>query len=72
MAAGDTRAADPVDIVLHEMESTFCSHHFYKSVVVASNRRKTHPREGACRSINTMNFQYLAMINDYQIVGLTQ
>ena len=72
MAADDTRPADPVDIVHHEMESTFRSHHFYKFVVVASNRRKTHPREGACQPINRMNFQYLAVINDYQIVGLTQ
>ena len=32
MEAGDTRAADPVDIVHHEMDSTVCSHCFYKSV----------------------------------------
>ena len=30
MAAGDTRAADLVDIVRHEMDSAVCSHHFYK------------------------------------------
>ena len=40
MAAGDTRPADLVDIVHHEMESAFRSHCFYKSVVVASNRKK--------------------------------
>ena len=32
MAAGDTRAADPVDTVHHEMDSTIHSHGFYKSV----------------------------------------
>ena len=32
MAAGDTHAADPVDTVHHEMDSTVRSHHFYKSV----------------------------------------
>ena len=32
MAAGDTRAADPVDTVHHEMDSTVRSHRFYKSV----------------------------------------
>ena len=30
MAAGDTRAADPVDIVCHEMDSAVRSHHSYK------------------------------------------
>ena len=28
MAAGDTRAADPVDTVHHEMASAVCSHRF--------------------------------------------
>ena len=28
MAAGDTNAADLVDTVHHEMDSTICSHHF--------------------------------------------
>ena len=32
MAAGNTREADPVDTVQHEMDSTVRSHHFYKSV----------------------------------------
>ena len=32
MAAGNTRAADPVDIVRHEMDSAVRSHRFYKSV----------------------------------------
>ena len=32
MAAGDTRAADPVDTVHHEMDSLVHSHHVYKSV----------------------------------------
>ena len=32
MEAGDTRAADPVDTVHHEMNSVVCSHCFYKSV----------------------------------------
>ena len=31
MAAGDTRVADPVDTVHHEMDSTIRSHHVYKS-----------------------------------------
>ena len=30
MAAGDTHAADLIDIVRHEMASVVCSHHFYK------------------------------------------
>ena len=55
MAAGDTCAADPVDNVYHEMDSTVHNHRFYKSVV-ASNRT-THPREGACRPIHAMNLQ---------------
>ena len=38
----------------------------YKSVV-ASNRRTTCPREGACRSIHAMNLQYMAVIKDSQI-----
>ena len=32
MAAGDIRAADPVDTVHHEMDSVVRSHSFYKSV----------------------------------------
>ena len=32
MAAGDTHAADPVDIVRNEMDSAVCCHCFYKSV----------------------------------------
>ena len=32
MAAGDTRAADPVGTVHHEIDSTVRSHRFYKSV----------------------------------------
>ena len=32
MAAGDTCAADLVDIVCYEMDSAICSHRFYKSV----------------------------------------
>ena len=32
MAAGDTRAADLVDTVHHEIDSAVCSHNFYKSV----------------------------------------
>ena len=32
MAAGDTRAADPVGTVHHEMDRAVRSHHFYKSV----------------------------------------
>ena len=32
MAAGDTRAADPVDTVHFEMDSVVCSYRFYKSV----------------------------------------
>ena len=32
MAAGNTRAADPVDTVHHEMDSTVRSHCFYKYV----------------------------------------
>ena len=30
MAAGDTHAADLVDIVRHEMDNVVCSHRFYK------------------------------------------
>ena len=58
MAAGDTHAADPVDNVCHEMDSAVRSHRFYKI-------------GEACRPINTINLQYVAVINDYQIVGLT-
>ena len=32
MAAGDTRAADAVDTVHHEMDSAVRNHRFYKSV----------------------------------------
>ena len=32
MEAGNTHAADPVDTVRHVMDSTVCSHRFYKSV----------------------------------------
>ena len=32
MAAGDTRAADPVDTVHHKIDSAVRSHRFYKSV----------------------------------------
>ena len=32
MTAGETRAADSVDIVRHEMDSVVRSHRFYKSV----------------------------------------
>ena len=70
MAAGDTHAADPVDTVHHEMDSTICSHHFYKSVWLPLNRT-SRPREGACQPIHTMNLQYMAVINNYQIVGRT-
>ena len=33
MAADDTRAADPIDTVHHEMDSTVRSHGFYKFVL---------------------------------------
>ena len=36
MKAGDTRVADLVDTVHHEIASTFCNHRVYKPVV-ASN-----------------------------------
>ena len=32
MAAGDTRAADPVYTMHHEMDSAVLGHRFYKSV----------------------------------------
>ena len=32
MESGNTRAADPVDTMHHEMDSAVCSHRFYKSV----------------------------------------
>ena len=32
MAAKDTRVADPIDVVYHEMDSTVCSHRVYISV----------------------------------------
>ena len=70
MEAGDTHAADLVDTVHLEMDSMVRSHRFCKSVV-ANNRRTTHPIEGACQPINRMNLQYVAVINDYQIVDLT-
>ena len=38
--------------------------------VVASNRKTTHPREGASRIIHTMNLQYVAVITDSQLVVL--
>ena len=65
MEAGDTHAADPVDTMHHEMDSAVCSHRFYKSVV-ASNRKRSPPREGAYRPIHTMNLQYIAVVNDSQ------
>ena len=69
MESGNTHVADPVDFVRHEMDSTVCSHRFYKSGCVVAGNRTTRPREGACRPINTMNLQYMAVIHDYQIVG---
>ena len=42
----------------------------YKYVcVVASNRKTTRPREGASWTIHTMNSQYMAVINDSQVIG---
>ena len=34
MAAGDTRVADPLDTVHHEMDSLVPSHHIYESPVI--------------------------------------
>ena len=51
------------------MDTEAHSHRFYKSVV-ASNRT-TRSREGTCWPVYTMNLQYIAVINDSQIVGHT-
>ena len=50
----------------HEMDSTVRIHCIYKSMIceVISNRRTTHPREGACRPIHTMNLQYVHCSNN--------
>ena len=58
MAAGDTHAADPVDVVYHEMDSAVRSDCFHKI-------------GEACWPINTMNLLYMVVINYYQTVGLT-
>ena len=58
MAAGDTCAADTVDVVCHEMDSVVRSHCFHKI-------------GEACWPINMMNLQYVVVINYYQTVGLT-
>ena len=59
MAAGDARAAGPLDTVHHEMDIIVYSHHVYKSVhVITSNRKTTCPREGACWPIHMINFQW--------------
>ena len=62
MEAGDTRVADLVDTVHHEIASAFCNHRVYKSVVTSN--RTTHPREGACWPIHTIYLQYVAVIKD--------
>ena len=36
-----------------------------------SNRKTSPPREGAYRPIHTINLQYVAVVNDSQIVGRT-
>ena len=42
----------------------------YKYVcVVTSNRKTTRPREGASWTIHTMNSQYVAVINDSQVIS---
>ena len=41
------------------------------TICVVVNNRTTRPREGACWPIHTMNLQYVAVINDSQIVGHT-
>ena len=64
MEAGDTCAADLVDNVHHEIDSVVRSHHF---IDLCSRRT----REGACWPIHTMNLQYVAVINDSQIVDHT-
>ena len=70
MAAGDTRAADPVDTVHHEMDSLVCSHRFYKSVQLPVLEQLILEKEPA-RPIHTMNLQYVAVINDSQIASHT-
>ena len=42
-----------------------------KPCVVISNRTTIRPREGAYWSIHTMNLQYVAVINNTQMVGRT-
>ena len=41
MEAGNTRVADPVDTVVvhHEMDSTVCSHHVYKPVMLSIRKQ---------------------------------
>ena len=67
MAAGDTRAADPVDTVYHEINSAVRSHGFL-NLCNHSNRKSTCPREGASWTIHMINLQY-AVIKDSQIVS---
>ena len=49
----------------HEMDSAVRIHHFYKSV-----HSPVITEQFACpQPINTMNLQYMAVINDYQIAA---
>ena len=59
MEARNARVADPLVTVHREMDSMFGSHRLtmYAICVVDSNRT-THPGEGACQPIHTMNLQW--------------
>ena len=58
MATGNTHAADLINTVHHEMDSSRAasgavrSHCFYKCIVASINKKTTHPREGASRTIH--------------------
>ena len=59
MAAGNARAAGPLDTVHRKMDIVVHSRLVYKSVhVITSNRKTTCPREGVCWPIHMMNLQW--------------
>ena len=71
MEAGDTRVADPVDAVHHEMDSAVHIVTVFINLCITSKSRISRLREGACQPSYMRNLHDLAVINDSQIVGLT-
>ena len=74
MEADDTRVANLVDTVHHEIDSAVPpvrNHHVYKAVWSPLSNRTTYSREGACWPIHMIYLQYVAVIKDSQTVVRT-